>query len=193
MKSVKRSMALKGNQNAKGARGGATVGTIGGLFGAPGSLVAGMVAQNHANKTLGSANKAQGQRVLKRQRQASTSMGATYGALSVGTKAALVAHPATFVLGAKAYTPLLLASGMGMTKGAVVAGIGGAIVGAAIGGGANYLASRAGSAIIGGPKTNTPKLYHARSPAMANAKALQKHMKAGKPLPTFGTVKLKGV
>lgn len=189
VKSVKRSMALKGNTNAKGARGGATVGAIGGIFGFPGSLAAGMIAQNHANKTLGTKNKAQGERVLSRQRKTATAIGAGYGALATGTKAAIAFHPAGLFLG-KGAGPLIMASGMGMTKGALVAGAAGAVLGGVVAGGANYLASRAGSAIIGGPKTNTPKQHHARTPAEANARKLQKHMAAGKPLPTFGTVKL---
>jgi hypothetical protein len=174
MVSFKRSSSLKGNKNAAGKRkggglpsgkGGATAGTIGGLFGPVGSFAGGYIAGTNARATFGTANQAMGERQTRRARRASAIVGGT----TLGIHAGMVGAAAGMAM-------------KGGNVGAKVAGMQGALVGAAIGGtvGAslNYGASRLGARVAGSPKSN----YNKKKDVSRDLKALQSHMKAGKPL-----------
>jgi hypothetical protein len=147
-KNVKKSMALKGNKNAAGSRGGATAGTIGGLFGPVGSFAGGFIAGMHAKSTYNTPNRANGERVIKRARRASATVGGIGGAAAGATKGFL---KGAAMLSSEPETAAMMA--------------GGAIVGGAIAGGISYAASRAGARLAGSGKSKykkVPVLKHAR-------------------------------
>jgi hypothetical protein len=125
-KSVKRSMALKGNTNAKGSgKGGMRTGVIGGVFGLGGSFATGAISANRARKqSTAEASK----RIMQRQHKGVARSGAVFGGAAGGLAGALGG-----IAG-------------GAARGAIIGGgVVGAIGGAVVQGGANYLASKAGA------------------------------------------------
>ncbi len=160
MFSFKRSSALKGNKNAAGPRkgsgalavghgaGGATAGTIGGLFGPVGSFAGGYVAGSSARHTIGTPNQAAGERQTRRARRASAVVGGIgvgiHGAIAGGlVGAANAGVAATTIRGAQVGMKV---SGQ---RGAIIGGLAGFAAGAAV----NYGASRLGARAAGAPKS----------------------------------------